>query len=96
MRRKSLVDQLQRFKIEKLCLLEMQLHKKAVDRREYIRNAGCVGVYFVPAFGGLLAPQWRSDARGVILGISSFTTRAHIVRALLEAIAWQVRSHAPC
>jgi glycerol kinase len=51
-------------------------------------------VYFVPAFGGLLAPQWRSDARGVILGISSFTTRAHVVRALLEAIAWQVRPHA--
>ena len=49
------------------------------------------GVYFVPAFGGLLAPQWRDDARGVILGISSFTTRAHITRALLEAIAWQVR-----
>ena len=51
---------------------------------------GGSGVYFVPAFGGLLAPQWRSDARGVILGLSSFTTRAHIVRALLEAIAWQV------
>ncbi len=47
-------------------------------------------MYFVPAFGGLLAPQWRDDARGVILGISSFTTRAHIARALLEAIAWQV------
>ncbi|KAK9907548.1 hypothetical protein WJX75_005787 [Coccomyxa subellipsoidea] len=49
------------------------------------------GVYFVPAFGGLLAPRWRSDARGVILGLSSFTTRAHIVRALLEAIAWQTK-----
>jgi glycerol kinase len=45
----------------------------------------------VPAFSGLLAPRWRSDARGVILGISSYSTRAHIVRALLEAIAWQVR-----
>ncbi|CAL8463144.1 g2678 [Coccomyxa elongata] len=52
---------------------------------------GTGGVYFVPAFGGLLAPQWRDDARGVILGISSFTTRAHIARALLEAIAWQTK-----
>ena len=44
----------------------------------------------MPAFGGLLAPRWRSDARGVILGLSSYTSRGHIVRALLEAIAWQV------
>ena len=44
----------------------------------------------MPAFGGLLAPHWRDDARGVILGLSSYTSRAHIVRALLEAITWQV------
>ena len=50
----------------------------------------CAGVYFVPAFNGLLAPRWRPDARGCILGISSATTRAHIVRAMLEAICWQV------
>ena len=48
------------------------------------------GVFFVPAFSGLLAPYWRSDARGVILGLSSYSSRGHIVRALLEAIAWQV------
>ena len=47
-------------------------------------------MYFVPAFSGLLAPHWRSDARGVILGISSFSGKGHIVRALMEAIAWQV------
>lgn len=50
----------------------------------------------MPAFSGLLAPQWRSDARGVILGLSSYSTRAHIVRALLEAIAWQVRNLCCC
>ena len=44
----------------------------------------------MPAFSGLLAPHWRADARGIILGISSYTSRGHIVRALLEAIAWQV------
>ena len=44
----------------------------------------------MPAFGGLLAPHWRDDARGIILGLSSYTSRAHIVRALLEAITWQV------
>ncbi len=53
------------------------------------------GVYFVPAFSGLLAPHWRDDARGALLGISSMTTRAHIVRAMLEAICWQVGFHCP-
>ena len=50
----------------------------------------CAGVFFVPAFSGLLAPHWRSDARGVILGLSSYSNKGHIVRALLEAITWQV------
>lgn len=49
------------------------------------------GVYFVPAFGGLLAPHWRGDARGVIVGLTSYTNKAHIVRALLAAICWQAR-----
>ena len=48
------------------------------------------GVYFVPAFGGLLAPHWRGDARGVIVGLTSYTNIGHIVRALLEAICCQV------
>ena len=47
------------------------------------------GVYFVPAFSGLFAPYWRSDARGAIVGLSRFNTRAHIVRATLEAICYQ-------
>ena len=54
--------------------------------------AGCAGVYFVPAFGGLLAPHWQGDARGVIVGLTSYTNKAHVVRALLQAICWQVPS----
>lgn len=48
------------------------------------------GVYFVPAFTGLGAPHWDADARGLICGITRGTNRAHIVRAALEAIAFQV------
>ena len=49
------------------------------------------GMYFVPAFSGLFAPHWRSDARGVIVGLSRFNTRAHLARATLEAICYQTR-----
>ena len=48
-------------------------------------------VYVVPAFSGLFAPRWRADARGAIVGITAFTTKAHIARAMLEATAWQTR-----
>ncbi|MGH3567491.1 MAG: glycerol kinase GlpK [Pseudonocardia sp.] len=49
------------------------------------------GVYFVPAFSGLFAPHWRSDARGVIVGLSRYNTAAHLARATLEAICYQSR-----
>jgi len=49
------------------------------------------GVYFVPAFSGLFAPYWRSDARGVLVGLTRAATKAHIARATLEAIAYQTR-----
>ena len=49
------------------------------------------GVYFVPAFSGLFAPYWRSDARGAIVGLSRFNTGAHLARATLEAICYQSR-----
>ncbi|MDY7089229.1 MAG: glycerol kinase GlpK [Actinomycetota bacterium] len=49
------------------------------------------GVYFVPAFSGLFAPYWRSDARGAIVGLSRFNTSAHIARATLESICYQSR-----
>jgi glycerol kinase len=51
-------------------------------------NGGC---YFVPAFSGLFAPHWRSDARGVIAGLTSYITKGHLARAVLEATAWQTR-----
>ncbi|MFR9751722.1 glycerol kinase GlpK [Nocardia sp. 004] len=49
------------------------------------------GVYFVPAFSGLFAPYWRSDARGAIVGLSRYSTNAHLARATLEAICYQTR-----
>jgi glycerol kinase len=49
------------------------------------------GIYFVPAFSGLFAPYWRTDARGVIVGMTRFINRGHIIRAALEATAFQTR-----
>ncbi len=51
-------------------------------------NGGC---YFVPAFSGLFAPHWRSDARGVIAGLTGYIQKGHLARAVLEATAWQTR-----
>jgi len=47
------------------------------------------GAYFVPAFSGLFAPYWRSDARGVIVGLTRYVNKGHIARAVLEASAYQ-------
>jgi glycerol kinase len=49
------------------------------------------GIYFVPAFSGLFAPYWRSDARGVIVGMTRYVNKGHIARAALEATAFQTR-----
>ncbi len=49
------------------------------------------GCSFVPAFSGLFAPHWRADARGAIVGLTAYVTKAHIARAALEAVAWQTR-----
>jgi glycerol kinase len=54
-----------------------------------VRDNG--GVYFVPAFSGLYAPYWRSDARGVIAGLTRFANKGHLARAVLEATAYQTR-----
>jgi glycerol kinase len=51
-------------------------------------NGGC---YIVPAFSGLFAPHWRSEARGLIIGLTSYITKAHLARAILEATGWQTR-----
>src|SRR5436853_1024143 len=62
---------------------------------EIERLAGTVddngGAYFVPAFSGLFAPHWRSDARGAIVGLTRYVNRGHLARAVLEATAFQTR-----
>ncbi len=59
---------------------------------EYAKNVpDSGGIYFVPAFSGLFAPYWKSDARGAIVGLTRFITRDHIARAALEATAYQTR-----
>uniref|UniRef100_A0A1D1Y1J5 glycerol kinase n=1 Tax=Anthurium amnicola TaxID=1678845 RepID=A0A1D1Y1J5_9ARAE len=56
---------------------------------ERVDNSG--GVYFVPAFNGLFAPWWRDDARGVCIGITRYTNKGHIARAVLESMCFQVK-----
>ncbi|WP_019810843.1 glycerol kinase GlpK [Saccharomonospora halophila] len=51
-------------------------------------NGGC---YIVPAFAGLFAPHWRSEARGIVVGLTSYVDKGHLARAVLEATAWQTR-----
>jgi glycerol kinase len=51
-------------------------------------NGGC---YIVPAFSGLFAPHWHSEARGIVAGLTSYITKGHLARAVLEATGWQTR-----
>jgi glycerol kinase len=53
--------------------------------------SGSEGVYIVPAFSGLFAPHWRSDARGLIAGLTAYSDKSHLARAVLEAVAFQTR-----
>ncbi|CAM3619223.1 glycerol kinase GlpK [Kibdelosporangium persicum] len=62
---------------------EIEQHARQVED-----NGGC---YFVPAFSGLFAPYWRSDARGAIVGLTRFVNKGHLARAVLEATAFQSR-----
>lgn len=55
-----------------------------------VKDSG--GVVFVTAFSGLFAPYWRPDARGTIVGMTAYTTRAHLARAALEATCFQTRA----
>ena len=54
-----------------------------------VEDAG--GMHFVPAFTGLFAPRWRDDARGCMVGMTQYTTKAHVCRAALEAVCYQTR-----
>ena len=70
---------------------EMKLIEKASDTEKIARKVDDTnGVYVVPAFVGLGAPYWESNVRGLITGVTRGTKREHIVRACLEAIAYQV------
>jgi glycerol kinase len=72
----------------------LQIIKSAAETEELAKsvpNSG--GVFFVPAFVGLAAPYWDQYARGTMIGITGGTTRAHIVRATLESIAFQVNEN---
>jgi len=59
------------------------------DYAKQVEDSG--GIYFVPAFSGLFAPYWQSDARGVIVGLTRYINKGHISRAALEATAYQTR-----
>ena len=59
------------------------------DLAKTVEDSG--GIYFVPAFSGLFAPYWRSDARGVIVGLTRYIDKGHLARAVLEATAYQTR-----
>jgi len=63
--------------------------KHIEDYARQVPDSG--GIYFVPAFSGLFAPYWQSDARGVIVGLTRFINKGHICRAALEATAYQTR-----
>ncbi len=68
------------------------LIRNAAETEEIARSVeDAGGVYFVPAFSGLFAPYWDMDARGVIVGLTRYVHRAHLVRATLEAICYQTR-----
>ncbi len=71
---------------------QLRLISSAAETEELALSvAGNDGVYLVPAFVGLSAPYWQPDARAAIVGMTSATTRAHVVRAALESIAYQVK-----
>ncbi len=71
---------------------QLELIKSADEIEELAKTVSDNGgVYFVPAFYGLFAPHWRSDARGVIVGLTRSATKAHLARAALEAICYQSR-----
>ena len=71
---------------------EMQLIKSASESEELaVSVSGNNGVYLVPAFVGLGAPYWDNEARACITGMGRDTTKAHVVRAALESIAYQVK-----
>lgn len=70
----------------------MQMIESAAETEELAASVDDNGgLFFVPAFSGLLAPYWRADARGLFCGLTAYNSRAHVARAVLEATAFQAR-----
>lgn len=70
----------------------LNFFEKSTEVEEYAKKVDDAGgIYFVPAFSGLFAPYWKSDARGVIVGMTRYVNKYHISRAALEATAYQTR-----
>jgi len=72
---------------DNLGLIQSSVEAEALAKS--VEDSG--GIYFVPAFSGLYAPYWKSDARGVIVGLTRYVNKGHIARAALEATAYQTR-----
>ncbi len=70
----------------------LKMIKKSSDIEELAKTVDDAGgIYFVPAFSGLFAPYWKSDARGAIVGLTRYVNAGHLARAVLEATAYQTR-----
>ena len=70
----------------------LQLFEKSSDIEDLARGEENTGdVYFVPAFSGLYTPYWETDARGLVIGLTHHTNKAHLCRATLEAVSFQSR-----
>ena len=70
----------------------LRMIKKSSDIEELAKTVDDAGgIYFVPAFSGLFAPYWKSDARGAIVGLTRYVNAGHLARAVLEATAYQTR-----
>ncbi|NUW05314.1 glycerol kinase, partial [Streptomyces sp. CAI-21] len=71
---------------------QLKIIKSAPESEELARTVeDNGGMYFVPAFSGLFAPYWRSDARGAVVGLARYNSGGHLARATLEAICYQSR-----
>jgi glycerol kinase len=83
----AIAGSLLRWLAENLSIISSPRESEALARS--VAHEGSAGVYFVPAFSGLFAPHWDQTARGLIIGLSGYTRREHIVHAALESICWQ-------
>jgi glycerol kinase len=83
----AIAGSLLRWLAENLSIISSPRESEALARS--VAHEGSAGVYFVPAFSGLFAPHWDQTARGLIIGLSGYTRREHIVHAALESVCWQ-------